>query len=120
MGLLSDGNTERVVLVLSHDYALDDLLDEVKKLVMSSKARRLTFYVISPDGRPKYFRKLRPMISSIISTSFTVVYGGYTAEDLRRLLKSIDGGVMAAIIAGSNDEFKEILERSGINYKVLG
>lgn len=117
MSLLVEEGAYHVVLILNRDYSGDGVVSEVNNLVVSRGVRRLVIHVISPEGRPKYFKWLRSIISSLVSCSLVVRYEGSSKEDFTNLLRSLRSD--ATSILTDDHRFEEVLQELGFNYKFL-
>lgn len=116
--MLIEDDAYHVVLILNRDYLRDDVVSEVNNVVVGRGVRRLVIHVVSPDGRPKYFKWLRSILSSLISCSLVVRYEGSSKEDLTNLLRSLRSDTTSILV--DDQGFEEALREIGFNYKFLG
>lgn len=119
MNLRIEDDAHHLILILNHDYLEGSAIREINNLILNSKVRRLVVHVVSPDGRPNYLEKLKPILTSIMSCSLVVRYEGYTKEDLRNLLKSQKRDNTTVLMSNDDRGFKEVLQELGFNYKFL-
>mgnify|MGYP000512913236 CR=1 FL=1 len=107
-------NSKEIVLVVCDGISAVEaamLANEVAKKTEKEGKRRVLIYVISPLGRPEYFKVIRNVLLKNISLSVSVRYSGSKPKDLLELIKRLSGSEV--IVAGLCNEFIQVLDDVG-------
>lgn len=120
MSLNTRRNIYHLILVFSDESSkvVSKALERINELG-SKGVKRFIIHVVTPIERPLYLEKLKPLLQLLISYTLIVSYEGSSIRELERLVKTLAGKNVEAILESNMQVFTKLMKSSRLKHTIV-